>query len=522
MENKKIISIIIPVFFTLTFLLWGGVGGFIFAGQINMIDEGQYLAWLSHLRDGEKLYKDMYVTYGPLQVYPLYLLLHLFEPTIWMTKAYLVAGAIPGLLAANSIMKLFHIKKWIQYLGLFLLTIFPVLQLRASIGLIFIYLLMLIIEKYTNTRIFMLGVVAALAFLISPEIGLIVSCLGFSYLILMFVAIKQKHQMFQRWIFFTLGILCIILPFILWSSADGWFYSYIQVTKDVMTSFSGVNSPNGKNFPSPALFSPEINYTYLLRLMSKETLLYYGLILYLGALIYAVCQLVIGKDKKAIELFILVIYGLVLYQVLISRPGVAHFFFVSASLIIVFLYMLHVLVVKFQSMNKKHDKLVALFLIFLAFGFIFRLIRLQLPSIEKNLQNISMQKSSNKTEKLGSFILDKTQDDEIAPIQKYIDKKTLETDSIFILSNEPSLYFLLKRDNPTRFDLPYIAHTKDKRNEILHDLKVKKPLYILEDSKDWPVDEVSNRRRLPEIVQFINQNYKKEIMIGDTILYRKI
>lgn len=54
-----------------------------FYGNINVIDEGQFAAWANFMLHGKLMFKDMYIVYGPLYVYPLYLLFKFFSPSFF-------------------------------------------------------------------------------------------------------------------------------------------------------------------------------------------------------------------------------------------------------------------------------------------------------------------------------------------------------------------------------------------------------------------------------------------------------
>jgi hypothetical protein len=79
------------------------------------------------------------------------------------------------------------------------------------------------------------------------------------------------------------------------------------------------------------------------------------------------------------------------------------------------------------------------------------------------------------------------------------------------------MYLLVNRSNPTRYDLPFIANTLEKRLEVLSSLERTRPKYIFENTLAWAVDGVDNRTRLPEVYAFIKQHYR---VIGYIDSYR--
>ena len=76
MEKNKI-KIVIEYLVILFFLFFIGSSLVInpFFGEINVIDEGQFGAWMRHMLHGEFLYNDTYSEYETLYIYPFYLFL---------------------------------------------------------------------------------------------------------------------------------------------------------------------------------------------------------------------------------------------------------------------------------------------------------------------------------------------------------------------------------------------------------------------------------------------------------------
>jgi hypothetical protein len=125
---------------------------------------------------------------------------------------------------------------------------------------------------------------------------------------------------------------------------------------------------------------------------------------------------------------------------------------------------------------------------------------------------------TNTVLRLGHISISNTQKNYIQSVQKFIRENTVSSDYVFFLTDEPMMYMFVDRLNPTRFDLPFVGNTMDKRLEILQSLKNKKPKYIIEDTKAWAVDGINNRQRLPEVSSYINSNYFRRTIIGDGVV----
>ena len=126
--------------------------------------------------------------------------------------------------------------------------------------------------------------------------------------------------------------------------------------------------------------------------------------------------------------------------------------------------------------------------------------------------------NKNSPEYVGNIFISKQQSESIRLIQNFVDKNTSVKERIFFFSNEPAMYLFVNRLSPTRFDLPEVANTKEKRLEIVRALEKNKTKYIVEDTKAWSVDDINNRARLPEVVEYIQKNYSKK-RLGQYIIY---
>jgi MFS family permease len=518
MEKNKVKKNVEIIVASLLFITISSGAGNIFAGSINSIDEGQHLAWVNHMMLGEKMYKDIYITYGPFHVYPLYALMKTFEPSMWLGRVYILTGGLIGFIAALQIMRQLDIRMPLRWVALILLATLPILQLRQGIGLVFLLVMLYTIEKYSDVKMLLLGALNMFAFLVSPDIGLICTVLSIGYIL--FSSIKDRSKIFLRKaIFFLSGILSVLIPFLLWAGLEGWLNAYVLTTRDVMTSFSGVNLPNGKNFPSPAIFFPNISVNYMKNLLSQSAVIYYGLAIYAFSIIYIIRKAILFPSQRLGKITVVWLFGILLYQVLISRSGIGHFFFVLSPLIVLTTYLMQEIHDRTKNVSMSEKIMMITLLAFLSL-FLIRVVKINLPATQSNLNHIFTERRIATTRSVGSIAIPKDQDMYFNELDRYF-KKQNKNSKIFILSNEPVLYFILKKDNPTRYDLPFIAMTKEKRYEIVSDLHASEPDFILYNTSDWPVDEVSNRRRLPEIVQFINQNYKKEALIESTIVYKR-
>jgi hypothetical protein len=110
---------------------------------------------------------------------------------------------------------------------------------------------------------------------------------------------------------------------------------------------------------------------------------------------------------------------------------------------------------------------------------------------------------------------------DIVSLQKYFYDNSQTTDQIYLLNNIPAFYFLLNRENATMYDLPLLAGSKQKRLEIVAALERNKPKYIIEDTKAWAVDDISDKKRMPEVFDYVKGHYIFAHKVEHYIIYKR-
>ena len=100
--------------------------------------------------------------------------------------------------------------------------------------------------------------------------------------------------------------------------------------------------------------------------------------------------------------------------------------------------------------------------------------------------------------------------EQVRNVVNYIKDNTDHNDYIYTFPNEPMYYFLTDRLNPSRFNWSYWAATSEWRKEVVEDLKIKKPKYVIYNLDKWRFDGISERAQVPEITRHIEENYSAE------------
>lgn len=109
---------------------------------------------------------------------------------------------------------------------------------------------------------------------------------------------------------------------------------------------------------------------------------------------------------------------------------------------------------------------------------------------------------------------------ETKQMKDYIISKTNNDDYIFAFTADPVYYYLTDRRNPSRFSITWFADPQPYTNELLCDLKARKPKLIIYTEQTWmdAPDGIAIKDRVPEVDVWIRENYPQEKHIGTTTL----
>jgi hypothetical protein len=523
MEKKQIIFHSLLYSGILLFLYFIGSGVVLSPvfGDINVIDEGQFGAWLNHLSRGEKLYKDIYAAYGPLFIYPLYWLSMVTEPSIYLIRVvYIVISTFIAILISDGVLKKLSIHPVIRIFTLITLLIVPAFGMRQGSGLFAILLLYIALEKQKLIWSILAGSAMVFSFLISPDIGVFTFVVSLAMVCFHLLTTKQIQTLIKQLGIFLFSGVCVFLLFYLWATTGNWFWDYLYSVYSDFTIYSGIALPNGQNFPNIlSLLPTSLNILEWIKFfLSREMLLYWLFFLYLITFLYLIIKL-IRRNVDAIDLLVfgITLFGFFLSTILIGRSG--HFSFTVPPAFILVAYYLNNLLRILRSSVNSFEKIVAGSIILLLVLFNIRIISLYRPNFSKILQlPTAVTSDKNNPSRVGPIFITPEQASGFHKIHQFISKNSYTNENVYFFSNDAMLYFLVDRGNPTRYDLPEVANTREKRLEVLSDLRSDKTRLIIYNTKSWDVDGVSNRTRLPEVDDYIEKNYTKT-KLDEYIIY---
>lgn len=498
--------------------LWIGTSpsGNFFHGDINMIDEGQFGAWANHMLHGKLMYKDMYIVYGPLYVYPLYILFKIFQPSAFLVRLYLLLGGTVGIIASYFLLLELKVKRLFRIAVLSVFILVPVLHLREGMALWTLFILIKA-NTYKSSLLYMAsGVFSGLTFLISPDFGIFVLIMLLIHFLFKYFA-REENIIFDGIIPFLCGLVLLLGICFTWFSLEGWFYDYLRVTLDVSTSLAGINVPNGQNFPNPlSLIQGGTVLTVTKILLSKDYLLYLNLLILFSSLFYIFIKIIKSELKgTAYNLFLITIFGFMVFAVLLTRNGIGHYYYSLPPILLIVSYMMN----RLWELRKKSPKLNGLLLTLLSL-FLLRIIYVNNPTVISMLTPSTYSTSNfSKSNRVGFLNISLLQKNKIESIGRFISKNTSRSDYVFFFNDEPMMYLLVDRLNPTNYDLPFAGNTIEKRYQMLNGLIKNKPKFIFIDKDVWAVDGIANTQRLPEVYTYIVQNYHIRTEISNVLIY---
>jgi len=110
----------------------------------------------------------------------------------------------------------------------------------------------------------------------------------------------------------------------------------------------------------------------------------------------------------------------------------------------------------------------------------------------------------------------------LAAIRNFLEANTQPGDYVYFFPNEAAYYFLFNRNNPTRYSFSYTAVTTAQRKELVDDLERRKPQYVVYSRNTWRVDDIMEDEQVPEVVRYVQDNYRMYQNLGDVMIARRI
>ena len=490
-------------------------------------EQGENISWASAILSGKVLYKDTFCLYGPLMEYPLAFIMERFGETVYNARLYslgtymLAAAVISVISFATSRSRLQALLTALVILAFY----FPVKQsvnatpLRMMLGILACFH----IYRYAATGkrgvLFAAGIITGIAFLYSPEKGMAVLMAAAVFVgLAVLIDIKEIRLRVEEVLIFLGGFLLTLAPVIYYFYSTDALMPFLNNIAD----YSRYVMLGYDSLPAPDLIA---NIKGFLSGRDSFKVLAFGIAFYLPVLIYALTLLFVGLEYlkgrlTPLDVFalMLTLYAIVTFRSALGRSDGFHLVQVYAPAFFLLSYL--------ATLHLKHGasrlRAVVVFVILFALPLSFVMTNFNAAAPKKfitmNTVGAAVKFSpvvprgfveSSAPEMAGIYIPPgsaRTIDG-----LKAFKGMIKETDEVYVFGNVPLFYFLLGKQNPTRYDYPYWAVTKEIQREIIGDLKRKRPLYMLYkmDRVDM-VDNIQPFLRLPLLYGFLMENYSLE------------
>lgn len=111
--------------------------------------------------------------------------------------------------------------------------------------------------------------------------------------------------------------------------------------------------------------------------------------------------------------------------------------------------------------------------------------------------------------------------DQLEALVAAVRERTRPGEPIWVFPNEAMVYFLADRPQATRFPLGLFAVTRAQRLELVADLERSRPRYAVVWTRAIAVDGIALEQALPEVVDYLVENYVPEARFGTVGLLRR-
>jgi hypothetical protein len=118
----------------------------------------------------------------------------------------------------------------------------------------------------------------------------------------------------------------------------------------------------------------------------------------------------------------------------------------------------------------------------------------------------------------GGVLVPRSAAAQLRALVTFTSNNSADQDYVLDLSNEPALYFFLKRRNPTRFyQVPLMAPFQ---GEVLRSLAEHPPRFVVLSSGTWldRIDRIPNPDRIPDVWRWVSARYPRHVSVGNVTI----
>ncbi|MDA8156481.1 MAG: hypothetical protein M0Z52_08535 [Actinomycetota bacterium] len=491
-------------------------------------EEGENLAWVQNILTGKVYGRDFFCPYGPMLVYPIAWLMRIFGPGIIVQRFY---AYFLDLAAYLIILALFYkaLGSRIVFLvsaAVFLAVYIPFLPisphtsyLRFGLGFLPIILAYAYIAGGRRVNIALAGLAAGQSLLFSQEAG-VCSVLAVAAMIILWhfqngpAEPARKRAWGGLFIFFAAAVISM-LPML------GYFY------------FKGALGPlfnSVYGYPRLAMLGyaalPFPDFIEFIKSFSGTALIAFWTILVYALTAAYLLPLVVMRrlDRRQILMASLLVFGVFLFRSALARADLYHIRSAMPPALVLALMFID------GAASRLFDKAAAASRragsgVLLA-GMAAAMLVLFLSPVMKQFSNAAekMATDIHKYSKPGGFVLrgipragdirwGRKMAAQLMDVRNFLAQNVKKGEDVYFFPYQPAYYFIFNLNCPSRYVMSIFAITHAQRLKLITDLERARPRYVLYSKSAWHQDGIPETIYAPEVVSYIDQNYKP---VGET------
>ncbi len=208
-------------------------------GTIDYLESGQYLSVIHGLWQGQMLYRDLFILFGPLSYLGPMVFMAFFGTTLAVLRAYFMTANIMNFLLIYVLCRILIRHRFLSYLACFFAVVEghqPFWSVRwGGFRLTSALLFLIALTFYLRTRrkLFLLlsGVFATAGFLHSLDVGVLCTLAAFIFFCMeWFTSNKEdgKRNFLSQLGIYGVGVVITLVPFFLWLGAQGAWGAFLR------------------------------------------------------------------------------------------------------------------------------------------------------------------------------------------------------------------------------------------------------------------------------------------------------
>lgn len=435
------------VFVLLAFLYYS----FFVNKGIVLYDEGYYLHIAERISNGEVPYKDFFLQFSPGYFYVLAFLYKIFGSSVIIGRYLTLVICLLIIFLTFLILDKLKVKSnGIKILSFFSITSFgfPLINNPSTLAWAIVLISLGLIYSYTSKKFILVGIFLSLTLFFKQNLGLYFFIITNIFLVLTYPKDRVIALLKTNGVFLSITLIWIFYFFYLQSNLDK-LIELFEFNKRYLSIYSF-------SYPPLTMLSDPLG---VFKLMP-----YYAPILFLLLFIKG-----IHLKNKNIS---------IIYFSCISLVGFAGTIFPTSDLLHVYpffgIFLVSSLIFLYKDKAIKFWIPVVIILIFIGFylALYMEYYRYQPPYRFQNTM-LNLPRTQN-------IHIDKSLNEDLNKLSVFLSNNTSSKDYILSYPFSPMLYFILERNNPSRFSIYYPGYlTKDQEEEVLREISNKKVKYII-------------------------------------------